>query len=95
MDGFTSELRCRSGSAEFVVLGVSVYQLGSALIRSPSPVSRSSFSRNYTSFFSSVLSGFAFLFLFWLGSATDHNAHTLTHTPFQLEEKDRADARAG
>ena len=45
-----SELRCRSGGAEFVGLGVFVSQLGCALIGSSSPVSRRSSSRNYTSF---------------------------------------------
>ena len=84
MGGCTrSELRCRSGGAEFVVLGVSVF--GSALIGSPSPVSRRSPSSNYVLFSSLlflVLHLFAFLFLFWLGSATDHRPHTPTTTPY-------------
>ena len=77
-----SELRCQSGGAEFVCLGVFVSQLGCILIGSSSPVSRSSSSSNYIWFLPSVLSGLAFLFLFWLGSATDHSTHTPTTTHF-------------
>ena len=67
-----SWLRCRSGGAELLVLD------GSALKGSHSPVSRLLPSSNYKSFSPSVLSGLAFLFLFCLGSATDHSSHTST-----------------
>ena len=47
-----------------------------ALIGGSSPVSRS-LSRAITHRFPpSFLAGLAFLFLFWLGSATDHSSHT-------------------
>ena len=77
-----SELRCRSGGAKFVCLGVFVSQPGCALIGSSSFVSRLSSSSNYIWFSPSVLYGVAFLFLFWLGSATDHSAHTPTTAHF-------------
>ena len=67
----------------WVTLVCSVVSSESALIGSSSPVSRSSSSSNYTSFSQPVLSGFAFLFLLWLGSATDYSTHTPTTTPFQ------------
>ena len=59
-------------------------QLWIALIGSHSPVSSSSLSRGITHCFSpSILSGLAFLFLFWLGSAIDHSAHT-HYYPFSI-----------
>ncbi len=72
-----SEVKCGSGGAEFGCLVVLFVSSGSALIGVHSPVSRSSILGSYTLLSSSVLSGFAFLFLFWLGSAIDHQrAHT-------------------
>ena len=56
---------------------------GSALIGSDSPVSRSLSSSNYIVFSPPVLAIFALFFLFWLGPAPDHSAHTTTTTPFQ------------
>ena len=56
-----SQLGYRVGGAEFSDLGLDFFgqfgcQLGSALIESSSPVSRSSSSSNYTTFSSAVLS---------------------------------------
>ncbi len=57
---------------------------GIALIESDSPVSRSPpTSKDHHPLLFLLLHRFAFLFLFWLGSATDHNAHTPTTTRFQ------------
>ena len=80
-----SEVRCGSGGAEFGCLVVSFVSSGSALIGSHSPVSRSSFSGNYTSLSHFVLSGFAFLFLFWLGSAIDHQRAHTHYYPFSID----------
>ena len=76
----------RVSCSVWVTLVCSVVSSESALIGSSSPVSRSSPSSNYILFppllfFSLCL--LAFLFLFWLGSATGHRSHTPTTTPFQ------------
>ena len=63
------------------LFGGFVCQLRNALIGSSPPVSRSASSSNYISFPPLVLAGLAFLFLYWLGSATDHSSHTTT--PFR------------
>ena len=89
-----SELRCRSGGAEFVCLGVFVSQLGCVLIGSSSPVSRSSSSRITHRFPPSLLAGLAFLFFFRLGSATDHSSHTPLLALFSMPENhSRVDLR--
>ena len=70
-------MRCRSGGAELVVFGFLGHLFfGIAFIGSHSSVSRSSSSSNYISSPPSVFSVLAFLFLLWLGSATDHSAQT-------------------
>ncbi len=79
-----SEVRCGSVGAEFGCLVVLFVSSGSALIRSHSLVSRSSISGNYTSLSLFVLSGFAFLFLFWLGSAIDHQRAHTHYYPFSV-----------
>lgn len=45
-------------------------------------ISRLSTLRNYILVFLRILSGFAFLFLFWLGSIIDNSMHTLTTISF-------------
>ncbi len=60
-------IRWRSVAGLGFFLSPCFVSYGIVLIRSHSPVSRSSFSSNYTSFSSSVLSALDFLFLFWLG----------------------------
>ncbi len=56
---------------------------GCALIGSSSPVSRTSSSSNYILFPPPVFCPFAFLLLFWLGSAAGHRSHKTITTPFQ------------
>ena len=56
---------------------------GSALIESHFPVSRTLSSSNYILSSPPVLATFALFFLFWLGPASDHSAHTLTTISFQ------------
>ena len=68
-----------------VCLFVFVSQLGCVLIGCSSPVSRLSSSRITHRFPPSVLAGLAFLFLFRLGSATDHSSHTPLLPLFSIE----------
>ncbi len=67
---------------KFVCLGVLFVNSRRALIGSHSLISKSLFSSNYTLFLLCVLSGLAFLFLFWLGLASKHSVHKLITTSF-------------
>ncbi len=64
------------------VLSPCFVSFGIALIGSHSPVSRSSSSSNYTSFFPFCFVWLRFSLLVLASSATDHRAHTPTTTPF-------------
>ncbi len=71
------------------MFGGFVYQLWDALIGSHSPVSRSSSSRKLHTVFPLLFLVprlLAPFLLFWLGSASDHSAHTPTTTLFQYGE---------
>ena len=82
-----SKVRCGSGGVEFGCLVILFVRSGSALIESHSSISRSSFSSNYTSLSPFVLPCFASLFLFWLGSAIDHQRALPHYYAFLLATK--------